>query len=41
MTPIYNGRKKQKVGPGPTAYEVKRMYDNLEPKLIESTFFMS
>jgi hypothetical protein len=41
MTPVFNGKKKSKAGPGPTAYPVKRIYDDITPKLICSTFFMS
>lgn len=41
MTPIFTKKKKNKGGPSPTAYPVKRLYDDLSPKLIESTFFMS
>lgn len=41
MTPVFTGKKKYRGGPGPTAYPVKRMYDDLTPKLICSTFFMS
>jgi hypothetical protein len=41
MAPIFVGKKKGKGVPGPTAYPVRRMYDDLKPKLIESTCFMS
>lgn len=41
MAPLFVGKGKGKLGPSPTAYEVKRMYDGLEPKLIQSTCFMS
>lgn len=41
MTPIFGGKKRYKPSPGPTLYDVKRIYDNITPKLIESTPFMS
>ena len=41
MAPIYENKKSGKGNPGPTMYKVKRMYDDIKPKLIESTAFMS
>lgn len=41
ITPLNTGPKKTETKPGPTAYNVKRMYDNMQPKLIESSAFMS
>ncbi len=41
MMPINPGKKRNKGTPAPTAYKVKRIYEDMEPKLIESTFFMS
>lgn len=41
MAPIFTGKRKGKGIPGPTAYTVKRIYEDLTPKLIESTCFMS
>ena len=41
MAPVFTGKRKYRGGPGPTVYPVKRIYDDLKPKLIESTFFMS
>jgi hypothetical protein len=41
MSPLYSSNKKNKDGPSPTSYPVKRIYDDLSPKLIYSTFFMS
>lgn len=34
MTPIFTKKKKNKSGPSPTAYPVKRLYEDLSPKLI-------
>lgn len=41
MAPIFVGKKKSKGVPGPTAYPVKRIFEDLKPRLIESTCFMS
>lgn len=41
ISPSFSNKKKNKGGPGPSAYPVKRIYDDLTPKLIYSTFFMS
>ena len=41
MTPVFAGKKKYRGGPASTAYQIKRLYEDLSPKLIESTFFMS
>lgn len=41
ITPLYGGKRRARPSPGPTMYGVKRMYDDLKPKLIESTAFMS
>lgn len=41
MAPFYKDRKKNKGNPSPTSYAVKRIYEDIEPKLICSTFFMS
>lgn len=41
MAPIVTSKKKNKDIPGPAAYPVKRIYEDLSPKLIYSTFFMS
>lgn len=41
MTPIYSKKLKNKGLPTATTYKVKRMYDELQPKLLESTCFMS
>jgi hypothetical protein len=34
MVPIFSGKKKNKIGPTATSYFVKRIYEDLTPKLI-------
>lgn len=41
MTPIFERKRRPNPTPGPTFYGVKRMYEDMKPKLIESTAFMS
>ena len=34
MSPVFMGKRKPKPSPGPTFYDVKRIYEDLKPKLI-------